>query len=106
MEELAQAIGVNGGVMRNPLSKQMFTPKDIRGIVTHPHGKGLGALQVKQHEMAKGVRPETIEQMDKLALVLLEDQSADALRSRHAVDEFLAYVATCMFCVYLLWNYC
>lgn len=94
MEELAQAITVNGGVMRNPLSRQMFTPKDIRGIVMHQHGKQLAALQVEQHEMSKGVRPETIEQMDKLAKILLEDQSSDALPSRHAVDEFLAYIAT------------
>jgi hypothetical protein len=97
MEELAQAITANGGVMRNPLSKQMFTPKDIRGIVNHPHGKALQALQVAQHEMAKGVRPETIAQMDKLAKILLEDQSSDTLPSRHAVDEFMAYVATCEF---------
>lgn len=94
MEELAQAITANGGIMRNPLSRQMFTPKDIRGIVTHPHGKRLAALQVAQHEMAKGVRLKTIDEMEKLAKVLLDDQSADAMPSRHAVDEFLAYVAT------------
>lgn len=94
MEELVQAITANGGVMRNPLSRQMFTPKDIRGIVKHPKGKALQALQVAQHEMAKGVRPDTITQMDKLATILLEDQSADTLPSRHAVDEFMAYVAT------------
>jgi hypothetical protein len=95
MEELAQAITSNGGVMRNPLSKQMFTPKDIRGIVNHRHGKALQALQVAQNEMAKGVRTETITQMDKLAKILLDDQSSDALPSRHAVDEFMAYIATC-----------
>jgi hypothetical protein len=94
MEELAQAITANGGIMRNPLSKQMFTPKDIRGIVSHTHGKGLAALQVAQHEMSKGVRERTIVEMEKLATLLLADQSADTLPSRHAVDEFLAYVAT------------
>ncbi|KAF2710804.1 hypothetical protein K504DRAFT_375752 [Pleomassaria siparia CBS 279.74] len=94
MEELAQAITANGGVMRNPLSKIMFTPKDIRGIVTHEHGKVLGILQMEQHEMAKGVRPTTIEKMEELARILLEDQSADSLPSRHAVDEFSAYCAT------------
>jgi hypothetical protein len=94
MEELAQAITANGGVMRNPLSRQMFTPKDIRGIVAHPDGKQLAALQVAQKEMSKGVRPETIAQMEKLAKILLEDQSSDTLPSRHAVDEFLAYIAT------------
>lgn len=94
MEELAQAITANGGVMRNPLSKVMFTPKDIRGIVTHQHGKALGALQMEQHEMSKGVRPDTIVRMEELARILLEDQSADSLPSRHAVDEFTAYCAT------------
>lgn len=94
MEELAQAITANGGVMRNPLSKVMFTPKDIRGIVTHQHGKALGALQMEQHEMSKGVRPDTIVRMEELAKILLEDQSADSLPSRHAVDEFTAYCAT------------
>jgi hypothetical protein len=94
MDELVQAITANGGVMRNPLSRQMFTPKDIRGILVHPQGKSLAALQVQQHEMSKGVRPDTIEHLEKLAKVLLEDQSSDQLTSRHAIDEFLAYIAT------------
>lgn len=95
MEELAQAITANGGIMRNPLSRQMFTTKDIRGIVSHPAGKKLAALQVEQHELSKGIRAETITQMEKLGKVLLDDQTSDALPSRHAVDEFLAYCATC-----------
>ena len=94
MEELAQAITANGGVMRNPLSKIMFTQKDIKGIVTHPHGKALAALQVEQAAMSKGVRPETIAKMEELSRILLEDQSPDSLPSRHAVDEFMAYSAT------------
>jgi hypothetical protein len=100
MDELAQAITANGGVMRNPLSKVMFTPKDIRGIVTHPLGSRLAALQVEQRDMAKGVRMETITQMENLAKVLLDDQSSDALPSRHAVDEFMAYTATRRFPLY------
>lgn len=95
MDELVQAITANGGVMRNPLSKQMFTPKDVRGILMHPQGKTLAALQVQQHEMSKGVRPETISHLEKLGKVLLDDQSSDQLPSRHAIDEFLAYLATC-----------
>lgn len=94
MEELVQAITANGGVMRNPLSRQMFTPTDIKGIVWHPKGKQLAALQVEQQEMSKGVRPETITQMENLAKILLDDQSSDTLPSRHAVDEFMAYIAT------------
>lgn len=95
MGELAQAITSNGGVFRNPLSRDMFTPKDVKGILMHPLGKSLSALAVEQHEMSKGVRPATIEQMEKLSHILLEDQSTDTIPSRKAVDEFLAYVATC-----------
>jgi hypothetical protein len=97
MDELAQAITAGKGIMRNPLSKEMFTTKDIKGILSHPLGKDLAALAVEQHEMSKGVRTRTIDEMDKLAEVLLEDQSADTIPSRKAVDEFLAYVATCMY---------
>ena len=75
----------------------MFTPHDIKGILMHPLGKPLAALAVEQHEMSKGVRTTTIEELEKLAKVLLEDQSSDTLPSRKAVDEFLAYLATCMY---------
>jgi hypothetical protein len=95
MDELVQAISASKGVLRNPLSKEMFTPKDVKGILFHPLGKPLAALAVEQREMSKGVRAETIVQMEKLSSVLLEDQSSDTVPSRTAVDEFLAYVATC-----------
>jgi hypothetical protein len=97
MDELVQAISANNGVLRNPLSKDMFTPKDVKGILLHPLGKPLAALGVEQREMSKGVRAETITQMERLATVLLEDQSSDTVPSRVAVDEFLAYIATCMY---------
>ncbi|KAF2640489.1 hypothetical protein P280DRAFT_320250 [Massarina eburnea CBS 473.64] len=93
LTELVQAITVNGGVMRNPLSKVIFTPKDIRGILAHPHGKSLAALQVEQHEMSQGVRLETILQLENLAKVMLDDNSQDQLPTRLAIDEFMAYVA-------------
>lgn len=99
MEELVAAIKAASGVLRNPLSKQMFTPRDVKGIFMHPLAKPLAALAVEQKEMSKGVRPETITRMEKLSSILLEDQSADTLPSRHAVDEFLAYVATCKSCL-------
>jgi len=102
LEELVQAITVGKGIMRNPLSKEMFTPKDVKGILRHPLGKPLAALAVEQKEMSKGVRLDTIDRMEKLAQVLLEDQSADTLPSRKAVDEFLAYIATCKSFVPLL----
>ncbi|XPS67896.1 hypothetical protein M3J09_000190 [Ascochyta lentis] len=94
LDELVAAIKAGSGVLRNPLSKQMFTPKDVKGIYMHPLAKPLAALAVEQKEMSKGVRPETITCMEKLSNTLLEDQSADTMPSRHAVDEFLAYVAT------------
>ena len=94
MEELAQAITSGGGVMRNPLSKLMFTPADVGHIVQHPQGKGLAALQVAQSKLKKGVRPKTIDELDRLAKVLLADQTEDQAPSRHAVDAFAAYLAT------------
>ena len=94
MEELAQALKANGGVMRNPLSRQLFTPKDISAIVQHPLGKGLAAMQLEQSQMFEGVRPSTAEQLEKLATALLADMSDDQIASREAVDGFLAYMAT------------
>ena len=94
MEELAQAIAINGGVMRNPLSRQLFTPIDIRAIVQHPLGARLAALQLEQSELSQGVRDKTIDKLDQLAAVLLADMSTDQVASRQAVEDFLAYVAT------------
>ena len=94
IEELAQAISSNGGVMRNPLSHQMFTTNDIRAIVQHPKGKHLAAMDIEQKKLKLGVRPATIDQLDKLQLVLMADQSADQIPSRHAVDDFMAFLAT------------
>lgn len=94
MEELAQAITSNGGVMRNPLSRQLFTPNDVKAIVQHPLGKSLAALQLTQAELSKGVRPKTIEEMSKLSTTMLNDNSSDQMASRHVLDEFLNYVAT------------
>lgn len=94
MEELSQAITSNKGVMRNPLSKHMFTPGDIRGILSHRLGQSLAALGIEQHKLKQGVRPRTLEEMDCMVKVLMEDMAEDAMQSRLAVDEFLAYVAT------------
>jgi Glycogen recognition site of AMP-activated protein kinase len=94
MEELAQAIQSNSGVMRNPLSRQMFTTEDIRMILQHPLGKGLAALGVEQGKLSKGVRPKTIEELEKMSVVLLADMSENQMESRHALDHFLGYVAT------------
>jgi hypothetical protein len=94
MEELSQAITSNKGVMRNPLSKHMFTPGDIKAILQHPLGQSLAALGIEQHKLKQGVRPKTLEEMDRMANVLMEDMAEDAMKSRLAVDEFLAYIAT------------
>ncbi|TID20022.1 hypothetical protein E6O75_ATG07482 [Venturia nashicola] len=94
MEELSQAITSNKGVMRNPLSKHMFTPGDIKGILSHPLGQSLAALEIDQHKLKQGVRPKTLEEMDRMVNVLMKDMAEDAMQSRLAVDEFLAYTAT------------
>ncbi|QDS76789.1 hypothetical protein FKW77_002249 [Venturia effusa] len=94
MEELSQAITSNKGVMRNPLSKHMFTPGDIKGILNHPLGQSLAVLGIEQHKLKQGVRPRTLEEMDRMVQVLMEDMAEDAMDSRLAVDEFLAYIAT------------
>jgi hypothetical protein len=94
MEELAQAIASNDGVMRNPLSRQMFSESDIRMMLTHPLGQRLKPLQVAQSQLKKGVRPATIDRIEKLGRIMLADQSADAAPCREAIDEFQAYVAT------------
>jgi hypothetical protein len=94
MEELAAALTCNSGVMRNPLSRQMFTPGDVRAIIAHPLGSRLAAMQVAQDKLSKGVRPATIDQLDQLSAALLADQSDDQLSSRYAIDAFLRYNAT------------
>lgn len=94
MDELAQAITSNGGIMRNPLSRQMFSREDIRFIVNHPAGTSLAAMQIEQSKLKQGVRPQTIDEMQKLAKVLLDDQSADQIPTRQAVDHWFAYIAT------------
>lgn len=94
MEELAQAITSNGGIMRNPMSCEMFTPNDIREIVAHPLGKCLAALEMAQKNLFKGVRPQTIDEIEKMATILLADMSEDAMESRKCVDAFLGYAAT------------
>ena len=94
IDELVQSIKSNGGVMRNPISKQMFTTDDIKAIVQHPLGKSLAAMEIEQNKLKLGVRPKTIEQLDKLQTVLLEDQTAESIPSRHAVEAFMAFLAT------------
>ena len=94
MEELANALAVNGAVMRNPLSKQMFSEADIRNILAHPLGERLKPIQLGQDQLKGGVRPDTVAKVHALGKVLLADQTEDAAPSRGATDEFLAYVAT------------
>lgn len=94
MEELAAAIEANDGVMRNPLSKQMFSEDDIRMILAHDLGQRLRPLQMAQNQLRQGVRPKTIDKLDKLGKAMLDDQTTDSAPSREAMDDFLAYVAT------------
>ncbi len=94
MEELTAAIEANDGVMRNPLSKQMFSEDDIRMILAHRLGQRLRLLQIAQNKLRQGVRPKTIDKLDRLGKAMLDDQTMDSAPSREAMDEFLAYVAT------------
>lgn len=94
MEELAQAITSNGGIMRNPLSKEMFNPADVRFIVHHPLGKGLAAMQLDQSRLRRGVREKTIKMLERLSDILLHEEDGDFVESRGAVEEFMAYLAT------------
>lgn len=94
MEELAQAISSNGGVMRNPLSHQMFTTKDISEIVKHPLGAHLAAMAIEQKALKSGVRPQTIDRLAALENVLMDDDSADTIPSRQAVEDFMGFLAT------------
>jgi hypothetical protein len=88
MDELAAAIKANGGIMRNPLSKEMFSPDDVKFILQHPKGKILAALQIEQSKLSKGVRPATVDKLDSLSKLLLQDQSDDQIPSRQAMGTF------------------
>jgi len=96
MDELAATITSNGGVLRNPLSKQMFTASSIRFIISHPLGKRLGALQLTQEKLKSGVRFQTVEELQGLGDVFdgRPDQSDDQMPNRLAMERFLGYLAT------------
>jgi hypothetical protein len=94
MEELANAIAANSGVMRNPLSKLLFSETDIKTILAHPLGDRLRRYRDEQSKHKKGVRPETIAEVAKLGKIMLEDQTTNAAPSHVAMDEFLAFVLT------------
>ncbi|ORY17009.1 hypothetical protein BCR34DRAFT_622179 [Clohesyomyces aquaticus] len=94
MEELTQSLASNGGVMRNPLSRQLFSESDIRSILSHPLGKRLQQMQEAQHQLKQGFRVATLDWIEKLGSIMVQDQTEDAGPSRHAMDEFLAYAAT------------
>ncbi|KAI9892428.1 MAG: hypothetical protein M1814_001385 [Vezdaea aestivalis] len=94
MDELVQAISANGGVARNPLTKQLFTADDTKAIIAHSLGKCLAALAVEQSELSKGVRPDTIGHLKMLSGIFLGHDTEDQLESRSAVDKFFVYVAT------------
>jgi hypothetical protein len=94
MSELALALESNDGIMRNPMSREMFSELDVRAILAHPRGQKLKPMQLEQSALKKGIRPDTIDRVARLADLLLADQSESAAPSRQAIDEFLAYVAT------------
>lgn len=93
MNELAGALAAASGVMRNPLSQQMFTTHDIRAIMQHPSCHVLSSMVQEQGELRRGFRTTTVARLKDLADNLLADQSMDQKSSRLAIDEFSAYLA-------------
>ncbi|OAG10840.1 uncharacterized protein CC84DRAFT_1173176 [Paraphaeosphaeria sporulosa] len=94
LSEPVQAITANGGVMRNPLGRDMFTPKDGRRILMSPHGKPLDQIQARQPEYSQGVSPETIQRLEELADVMLGEEERDQMTSRREIGDFQAYFTT------------
>ncbi len=94
MAELADALAANSGVMRNPLTRDMFSEDDVRQILSHPLGDRLRPLGVAQDKLKRGVRPATIERIAHLSRVMLEDQSAHATPTIEAIDVFMVYFYT------------
>jgi hypothetical protein len=88
VDELVQAVQANGGVMRNPLSKDMFSPEDVKMILLHPTGNALGMMQLQQNQMANGVRRATINQLVSLSQTVLADDADDQFESRKAIGKF------------------
>lgn len=93
LEELVHCLRVNGAVMRNPLSREMFTVEDIQALIKHPLGKSLAAQRADQDDMAGGVRLATIVQLERLSSRLLSDQTPNQVPSRQALDEFGQHTA-------------
>lgn len=76
IDELAQTITANAGTVRNPLSRQMFTPDGIHLIVQHASGKASSAaIQLEQSKLKNGVRQQNVDAMLMLKIVLLNDQA-------------------------------
>jgi hypothetical protein len=94
LEELVPSIQAQNGVMRNPLSRQMFSAHDIRRICGHPLGRCLIQLRQAQDQFRQGIHPDTITRVARLGRAMLDDQSNNIAPTLRAIDEFLAYAAT------------
>lgn len=94
MQELADCLTANSGIMRNPLSRDMFSTGDIRRIVNHPLGAVLRSQQQQQGQLRRGISSHTIQKVKELGELLLEDQSNDLRPSYEALDVFIAFMAT------------
>lgn len=95
MAELASALAANDGVMRNPLTHELFSEADVRRILAHPLGQRLRPMRDAQTaHRSRGVHPDTVRRIAQVAEVMVADQTPDTGPSWRATDEFLAYVAT------------
>ncbi len=91
---MAKAIKSNARIMRNSLSKQMFTTDDIRAILQHSLGQCLATLQIEQNRLPLGIRPKIMDELRNVATILLADMSEDQLKSRESLDDFAEFLAT------------
>jgi len=85
-----------GRLRRNPLTRKLFTPADIRSLVAHPGGQSLAEepLELSAVGLVQGVRTTTLQQLAQLALALQPDGSFDQEAANEALDIFEQYMVT------------
>ncbi|KAK4206924.1 hypothetical protein QBC37DRAFT_456930 [Rhypophila decipiens] len=95
MAELASALEANSGIMRNPLTRKLFSETDVRRILAHPLGQRLRPMRDAQTaHLSRGLHPDTVRLVAQMGRVMVADQTLDMAPSQEVADEFLAHVAT------------
>ena len=85
-----------GRPRRNPLTRKLFTPADIRSLVAHPVGQTLAEEPLEGSTIGhvQGVRRTTLQQLAQLALALQPIGSFEQDAACEALDIFEQYVVT------------